>query len=386
MQISTLGRSISASPTLQLNQRAAALKARGVDVIHLGGGEPLSLAPEAATAAGVALLNTRAVRYTPAAGTTALRQAIADYTARFYGITPTPSHVIASNGAKQSLMIALRALVDPGDEVIFLSPYWVSYPEMVRLCGATPVVVETDADFQPRLEDITAAITPKTRVIMLNSPNNPTGVVYSAALLRGVIAACEARGVWLIMDDIYQRLVFDEAAPSGFALTERGLDEGVIIAVNGVSKQYAMTGFRLGWAVGPKVVISAMADIQSHETSGPSTVAQEATAAALAGDQAGVEALRLELRAHRDLLVNGLAQIEGARVIVPDGTFYLFADFSAIEPDDRALAERLLEQQRVVVVPGVDFGRPGHLRLSYCRGRAELEEAVGRLQAFFARG
>ena len=382
MPFSKLGNAIGASVTLKLNAEAARMRAAGDPVIHLGGGEPKSLAPDSAVAAGIAMLKTGEIRYTPAAGTPAMRDAIIAYTEKFYGRKVDRANVMASAGAKQAIMVALLALVDPGDEVVFPVPYWVSYPDMTRLAGGVPVpVAAADGSFQPTLAEMTAAITDRTRVVLLNSPNNPSGKVYDGEWLRGVVQYCEERNIHVMMDDIYHRLVFDgRPAVHGYQCTDRAVDDAKVLILNGVSKQYAMTGFRIGWAVGPRDLIQVMANIQSHQSGGPCSLSQKAAVAAIEGAQDSVGDLRRTLEAGRDELMTMLEGIPGLQAPRPEGTFYCFADFRAFDEDSTRLAARLLEKIQVVTVPGVEFGLEGFLRLSYCGAREDVREGVRRIK------
>ena len=252
MSLSLIAKSIGESATLKLNEVAAILRAKGDPVIHLGGGEPKGKPPLDAILAASSLLSSGEVRYTPPDGIPALKQAIIRYTEDFYGWRPQPENVMASGGAKQAIMSALHAILDPQEEVIFPAPYWVSYPEMVKLVGAVPVpVLPEDGSFIPRVQDIEQVIGSYTKAVILNSPNNPSGAVYPAEFVQGVVELCEKRGLWLIMDDIYHRLIFDGRKPiNPYDFAKDRTDNSKLIIINGVSKQYAMTGFRIGWAVG----------------------------------------------------------------------------------------------------------------------------------------
>ncbi len=382
MSISRIARTIQASPTLALNAKAAALRAKGEPVIHLGGGEPKSKAPASAIEAAAALVGSGEVRYTPADGIPALKQAIVRYTEEHYHRSVAAANVMASGGAKQAIMVALQTALDPGDEVIFPVPYWVSYPDMVRLCGAVAVPVLTeDGGFRPRLKDLEARVTARTKVVIINSPNNPSGVMYSEEFISDIVQFCEKRDIFLIMDDIYHRLVFDgKKAPSPFDYAKKPLDESLLIAVNGVSKQYAMTGFRIGWAVGSRKLIEVMGNIQGHQTSGPSAVGQTAAVAAVNGDQSSVENLRVTLENNRNVLVSMLNSLERVKFAVPDGTFYCFADFSAYEASSQELARYLIDKVQVLTVPGVEFGVDGYLRLSYCGTIEDIREGMQRIK------
>lgn len=382
MSLSAIGRSISESATLKLNELAALLKAKGEPVIHLGGGEPKSKPPLDALVAAAALLNSGEIRYTPADGIPALKKAIIRYTEEWYGHHVEPENVICSGGAKQAIMVALQAILNPGDEVVFPAPYWVSYPEMCKLCAATPVaVVPENGSFYPRLKDIEQAVGSSTKCIIINSPNNPSGAVYPEEFIAAVVEFCEKRDIYLIMDDIYQRLIFDGRKPTSCYRHARNKTEtSKLIVVNGVSKQYAMTGFRLGWALANKQLIAAMTNIQSHQTSGPSVLVQQAAAAALQGVQSSVDALRLTLENNRNVLLNRLGTMKGIHIQKPDGTFYAFIDFSHYDKDSTRLARLLLGKVRVAVVPGVEFGMEGYLRISYCGGTSEIIEGIDRIK------
>jgi aspartate aminotransferase len=382
MNLSLIGKSISESVTLKLNETAAILRAKGEPVIHLGGGEPKSRAPLDAIVAAAGLINTGEVRYTPADGIPELKQAIIRYTEEFYGRKVDPLNVIASGGAKQALMVALQAILNPQEEVIFPAPYWVSYPEMAKMIGAVPVpVLPEDGSFYPRMEDIERYVTSYTKAVIINSPNNPTGAMYPEQFIAEIVEFCEKRGLFLIMDDIYHRLIFDGKRPISCYKYAKDLSENSkLIVINGASKQYAMTGFRIGWAVGSKRIISVMTNIQSHQTSGPSAVTQVAAAAALNGIQSSVESLRMTLENNRNVMVERLRAFDGIKVFVPDGTFYCFPDFRVYNKDSTKLSKFLLDKVRVVTVPGVEFGLEGHLRLSTCGTIKDVTEGTDRIK------
>jgi aspartate aminotransferase len=382
MSISQLARSILPSPTLKLNETAARLREKGEPVIHLGGGEPKSKAPLDAILGCATQLNTGEVRYAPADGLPAMKKAIIRYTEEHYGRMVAPENVVVSSGAKQSIMNALYAILEPKDEVIFPAPYWVSYPEMVKLAGGVPVpITPEDGSFQPSLRDIEEKIGQYTKAVIINSPNNPSGTVYAAEFIRGVVELCERHNLWLIMDDLYNRLVFDGAVVARAWDSARDLGEASrLVIVQGVSKMYAMTGFRIGWSIANRELSEAMTNIQSHQTSGPVTVSQWAAIGALNGVQNGIDSLRLTLENNRNVLVDRLSTIPGIRIVKPKGTFYCFPDFSAYSFDSHKLAQFLLDRVRVVTVPGVDFGMEGHLRISYCGTIKEIMEGVERIK------
>ncbi len=386
MSLSKIAQAIGTSATIKLNETANALRSQGEPVIHLGGGEPKSKAPVEAIRAATEKLNTGEIRYTPTAGIKPLREAVIRYTSEHYHREVAPGNVLVSSGAKQAIMMALQAILDPGDELIFPIPYWVSYPEMVRLVGAKPVAVLPEQDpSQPTLAELRAAVTPSTKAIMLNSPNNPSGAVYSPEFIADVVDFCESKKIYLIMDDIYHRLVFDgKSITNCYEYTSKGNDDSRIIMINGVSKSYAMTGFRIGWAIASKEVTSAMSRIQSHFSSGSSELTQWAAVGALNGSQAGVEELRKTLEENRNLLVDRLAAIEGVKVTRPGGTFYCFPDFSSIEKDSAKLAEYLIKKALVVTVPGIEFGLESHLRISFCGSEKDILEGSDRIREALA--
>jgi aspartate aminotransferase len=365
-----------------LNAKVAALRAKGEPVIHLGGGEPKSKAPAAALDDAADLLRSGEIRYTPCDGIPALKQAIIRYTEEFYNRKVAPENVMASGGAKQAIMCCLQAILDPGDEVIIPVPYWVSYPDMVNLCGAVPVPVPpADGTFHPRLQDIESRAGDATRAVIINSPNNPSGLIYSDEFIRDIVEFCEARGLYLIMDDIYQRLVFDGQRPANPYRFAKDLGENSkLVIVNGVSKQYAMTGFRIGWSVANPQLTEVMTRIQTHQTSGPSVVGQRASIGALSGDQASVDNLRQTLESNRNVLIEQLAGFNGVNFTKPGGTFYCFVDFSHYDQDSTRLSNFLLDKVLVVTVPGIEFGMDGCLRLSFCGSAQDITEGVDRIK------
>ncbi len=382
MSLSQIAKSISASPTLKLNEKASILREKGDPVIHLGGGEPKSKAPMDAIIPAAAHLNTAEVRYAPADGIPALKKAIIRYTEEFYNRNVSPANVIASGGAKQAIMVALQSILNPQEEVLYPAPYWVSYPEMVKLCGAIGVpVVPEDGTFYPKIQDIEQRVSSYTKAIIINSPNNPSGVMYSEEFISDIVQFCEKKDIYLIMDDIYHRLLFDGKKPINCYDYAKNLTESSkLIVINGVSKQYAMTGFRIGWAVGNKKLIEAMSNIQGHQTSGPSVLLQKAAVGALNGIQSGVESLRTTLENNRNVMMDQLNSFDGVKVTKPDGTFYCFADFSNYEKNSNKLSEFLIDKVMVLTVPGKDFGMEGHLRLSYCGSIKEITEGIERIK------
>ncbi|MGA3054062.1 MAG: pyridoxal phosphate-dependent aminotransferase [Candidatus Korobacteraceae bacterium] len=382
MSLSQLARSIRESATLKLNETASLLREKGEPIIHLGGGEPKSKAPLDAVISCTSLLNTGEIRYTAPDGIPALKKAIIRYTEEHYRKIVSAANVIASGGAKQALMVLLHAILDPKEEVIFPAPYWVSYPEMVKLAGGVPVpVTAEDGSFTPTVEEMVSVVGSYTKAIILNSPNNPCGVMYSKDFIQEMVEFCERKSIYLIMDDIYNRLVFDgKSAPICYDFMKEPIEESKLVVINGVSKMYAMTGFRIGWAIANKRLIEAMATIQSQQTSGPSSPGQWAAVGALNGVQSSIESLRVTLENNRNVMVDRLRAFEGVKLHLPDGTFYCFPDFSAYMKDSEKLSRLLLEKVRVVTVPGREFGFEGHLRLSYCGTMKDITEGLDRIK------
>lgn len=382
MSLSEIAKSIKASPTLALNEKAAILREKGDPVIHLGGGEPKSKTPLDALIAAAGALNTGEIRYAPADGIPALKKAIIRYTEEYYNRKVEPENVMASGGAKQAIMIALQAVLNPQEEVIFPAPYWVSYPDMAKLCGAIGIpALPEDGSFYPRIQDIEQRIGDSTKAVLINSPNNPSGAMYSEGFIADIVELCEKRDLYLIMDDIYHRLIFDNKKPINCYKYAKDLSENSkLIVINGVSKQYAMTGFRIGWAVANKKLIETMTNIQGHQTSGPSVLLQKAAVGALNGIQSSVENLRVTLENNRNVMIDYLKSFEGVKVTKPDGTFYCFADFSVYEKESTKLSNFLIDKVQVLTVPGVEFGVEGYLRLSYCGGIKDITEGIERMK------
>jgi len=373
--------SVEGSPTLALNEKANKMRQDGADIINLGIGEPLNNFPESAYQRILNKLESGQLKYGPVGGIQTLKTAIKEYTSIHYGRTPDLQNITVNIGAKQAIFNLLNVLLNQDDEVILFCPYWVSYTEIVKLARGKTVLVETDDRFLPDMDNFQAAITPRTRAVILNSPNNPTGAVYPPEFVAALVDLCESKNIYLIMDDIYHQLVFEPAQwVPGFVFTSKPIDKSHLVIINGISKTYGMTGFRIGWTIGPKPVISAMEKIQSHSTSGVSTLLQEAALGALeSGDQSILDLKEL-IQGNRDILVNSLAAIPGVKINEPPGTFYCFPDFSTITPDSQQLASLLLEKAFIATVPGTAFGREGHLRLSFTCSREQIKESADRIR------
>ncbi len=382
MTVSQLARTIKESPTLKLNEEARILRTKGEPVIHLGIGEPKNMAPITAILGSAAKLNAGDIKYTPTDGLPSLKKAIIRYMEENYNKLVAPENIIVSTGAKQCLYNILFTIVDPQDEVILLAPYWVSYPEMVKMVYGIPVIVTPeDGTFHPRMEDIDRSVSSYTKAIIVNSPNNPSGVVYAEKFIEEIVEFCERRGIYLILDDIYHKLVFDgKRAPPGYSYTTKDLENSHLIVVNGVSKLYGMTGFRIGWVVAPRKLIEVMINLQTQMTSNASVISQAAAEGALTGVQSVVENLRLTIQNNRDVMVQELNAFTGIRLRKPEGTFYCLPDFRAYRENSVELAEFLLKKALVVTVPGSAFGMEGHLRLSYAGSVKDITQGVERLK------
>ena len=382
MSVSQLAREIKESPTLRLNEEARVLRVKGEPVIHLGIGEPKNQAPITAILGSAAKLQTGDIKYTPTDGLPSLKKAIIRYMEEHYDRLVAPENIIVSTGAKQCLYNVLFSIINPQDEVVLLAPHWVSYPEMVKMVYGIPVVVTPeDGTFHPRMEDIERVITSYTKAIILNSPNNPSGLIFSEEFIAEIVDFCEGKGIYLITDDIYQKLVFDgKRTPIAYKYTDKNLENSRVIVVNGVSKLYGMTGFRLGWVVAPRKLIEVMINIQSQITSNVPVISQAAAEGALTGVQSVVESLRLTIQNNRDVMMQELNTFNGIRVTKPEGTFYCLPDFRAYNENSMELAEFLLRKALVVTVPGQAFGIEGHLRLSYAGSVKDITEGIERIK------
>ena len=382
MTLSQLARSIAPSPTLALNEEARILRERGEPVINMSIGEPKNKAPIAAILSSAAKLNTGEIKYTPADGIPSLKKAIIHYTEENYDRLVAPENVIVSAGAKQSLFNILYSIINPQDEIIILAPYWVSYPEMVKMCYGIPVIVTPlDGTFHPRMQDIEQALSSYTKAIIVNSPNNPSGAVFSDEIIAQLVELCERRNIYLIMDDIYHKLVFDDRKwTPAWKFTDQDIESTNVIVVNGVAKLYGMTGFRIGWTIANRKLIEVMTNVQAQTTSCTSIVLQAAAEGALTGMQSVVEGLRLTFQNNRDVVMQELKSFSGIRTVKPEGTFYALPDFRAYANNSVELAKTLLRKTLVVTVPGKEFGMEGHLRLSYAGSIKDITTAIERIK------
>jgi aspartate aminotransferase len=382
---------IEESATLAVDAKAKALKAAGEDVIGFGAGEPDFPTPAHIVEAAVeACRDPKNHKYTPAGGLPELKEAIAAKTARDSGLTVAASQVLVTNGGKHALYDAFATLLDPGDEALLPSPYWVTYPESVKLAGGVPVIVPTDIStgFKTTVEQLDAACTERTKLLVFVSPSNPSGAVYSPAEVKAIGEWAVSRGIWVVTDEIYEHLTYDQAVFSSMPVLVPDIADRCVI-VNGVAKTYAMTGWRVGWMIGPGDVISAAANLQSHATSNVSNVAQRAALAAVSGGLDDVAKFREAFNRRRMTMYEMLSAIDGVEVLLPEGAFYAYPSFEAFVGTKVAgrdvgstldLSTIILEEVKVAMVPGEAFGTPGYARFSFAMSDDDLAEGIGRIQ------
>lgn len=385
--LSKIAAGVSPSATLAVSALAKKMKAEGKDVIGFGAGEPDFATPDRISYAGVRAICDGKTRYTPAAGMIELRQAICDRVKADYGLEYEPTQAVVASGAKHMVYIALAALVDPGDEVIVPSPYWVSYYEMVRLFGGVPVVVDVSEEqgFQLAPEQLEAAITDKTKAIILNNPSNPTGAVYSKEALKAVADVCVKHDLYIISDEIYDKLIYDGAAFTSVPALGKEIKEHTIL-INGVSKTYAMTGWRIGYLAGPAEIVDRMTKCQENFNACANAIGQYAAVAALDHPELCTQ-LRDIFARRRATLLEGLAAIPGMNSNDPTGAFYVFADIRAFGMSSEDFCNRLLDEEHVVCIPGSAFGAcgEGFVRIAYTCSDADLMEAIARIRRFCAK-
>ncbi|MCB9530500.1 MAG: pyridoxal phosphate-dependent aminotransferase [Myxococcales bacterium] len=396
MKISRFVAAIPGSATLAISAKASKMKADGIDVISFSAGEPDFITPEPILEAARVAMAKGATKYTPVGGSAGLKAAVRRYISRRVGVEYGDKEIIASCGAKHSLYNIFFTLLDPGDEVLIPAPFWVSYPTQVEMAGGVPVTVPGLAsdEFVPSIDALEAAVTDRTTAIILNNPSNPTGAFWSADQLRAIAAWLDRHpGITVVSDSIYDELVYDgREATELLAIAPHLRDRYVL--VNGFSKAFAMTGWRLGYACGPAPFVAAMENLQSQSTSNPNSVAQAAGIAALDLGDAVIAPMRASFQRRRDLIYGLLSDIPGLEVVKPQGAFYIFPDATPllgkragdrVIADDMVLAEYLLEDARVAVVPGTPFGAPGFFRLSYACSDAEITEGCARIAASLAK-
>jgi aspartate aminotransferase len=385
---------VAPSATLAVDAKAKALRASGENVIGFGAGEPDFPTPaHIVAAAEKACRDTRAHKYTPTSGLPELREALAAKTKRDSGLVITPAQVLVTNGGKQAIANTFAALCDPGDEVIVPAPYWTTYPEVIALAGGVPIVVEAGADsgFRVTVEQLEAARTPRTKVLLFVSPSNPTGAVYPRHEIEEIGRWAVDNGLWVITDEIYEHLVYGEAEQHSLPVVVPDIVDRCVV-VNGVAKTYAMTGWRVGWMIGPTDVITAATNLQSHETSNVANVSQMAALAAVSGDLVAVEEMRKAFDRRRLTIHRMLNEINGVSCLLPEGAFYAYPSVTGLlgreirgrtAGSSAELADLAIDEAKVAVVPGEAFGTPGYFRMSYALGDEDLVEGVSRLAKLF---
>ncbi len=391
MYLSEKAKAISPSTTLAIDAKFKEMKAEGIDVVGFGAGEPDFDTPEFIKKAAVQAIEEGKTKYTPAAGTLELRRAICDKLKRENGLDYEPTQIIVSNGAKHALVNTFMTILNKGDEVIIPAPFWVSYTEMVKIADGVPVVIPTkeENDFKFTAEEFEQAITKNTRALILNSPSNPTGMVYTEAELRAIAEVAVKHNIYIISDEIYEHLIYEGERVSIASFGEKIKDLTIII--NGVSKTYAMTGWRIGYSAAHPEIAKAMANLQSHATSNPNSIAQAATVAALSGDGSEIAKMKAEFQKRRDYMVERINSIDGVSCRKPQGAFYVLMNISKLKgktfggvtihtSDD--LANALLEQAKLALVPCSGFGADDYVRWSYATNMENIKEGLDRLEAF----
>ena len=393
-ELSRIALAIEPSATMAIDSMFKQMKADGLDVIGFGAGEPDFPTPDYIKEVGIQAIQNNDTKYTPSVGTVALRKAICQRLKEDCGVEYTPAEVAVSNGAKPCVYVALRALVNPGDEVILPAPYWVSYIELIRMVGGVPVVVEaTEAEhFKITPEKLSAAITPKTKCMILNNPSNPTGMMYSRKELEEIAKVCVEKDIYVISDEIYYRLAYDNEEFVSFAALGEDVKARTLL-VNGVSKSYAMTGWRIGYVAAPAAISKVIGNYLGHCTGSPSSISQAAAAEALSASQETVEKMREAFEERRNYMVERMNQIEGVSCIKPEGAFYVMMNISKIfgkelfghvikDADD--FGNMFLKYGKVAVVPGTSFGAPEFIRWSYATSMENIKAGLNRLECFLS--
>jgi aspartate aminotransferase len=385
LQVNRRIKDIVGSTTLAITARAKELQAAGHDVVNFAAGEPDFDTPDLIKQAGIKAIQSGQTKYTPSIGTQELREAIAAKFLKDNQLSYKPGQIVVSCGAKHSIFNLIQVLVDDGDEVLFQAPYWVSYPEMVKAAGGRSVIIPTDAatGFKITPALLNKYLSPKTKVLILNSPSNPTGVMYDRSELEAIAAICVARKIYVISDEIYEKLVYDTNEFVSIASLNKEIFERTI-TVNGVSKAYAMTGWRIGYAAGPMEVMEYVKKFQDHSTSNPASISQAAAAAALKASDESIEAMRKVFEARRDLMLKCLDQVPEIRYIRPQGAFYVFCDCSKI--GGATIASKMLDDVKVAVIPGDGFGAPDYIRLSFSTSESRIKEGVDRIARWIKAG
>jgi aspartate aminotransferase len=384
MRISNRLKYVKPSATLSITAKAKAMKKEGIDVVSFGAGEPDLDTPDYIKDAAISAIKKGQTKYTPSIGTLELREAICKSLLKFNHLEYKPSDIIVSNGAKHSLYNIFQAICEDGDEVIIPSPYWLSYPEMVIMAGARPVFVGTEEKdgFKLKKSFLTSAITKKTKAVIINSPSNPTGCVYTKKELESVFEVLKDRQITIVSDEIYDRLIYD-AVPRVSIASLSDAAKGMTVIVNGVSKTYSMTGWRIGYLAScDKDLTSAINNLQDHSTSNPSSISQAAALAALDNEDDSADKMRIEFERRRDYMVWRINKIKGLSCLKPEGAFYCFVNISKIDKDSNKFANRLLEEAKVAVIPGVGFGAADYIRLSFATNMETIEKGLDRIEKY----
>src|SRR3954451_20583859 len=383
MEISARAAQLTPSLTLSIDSKAKAMKAEGIDVCGFGAGEPDFDTPEHIKTAAIEALQAGFTKYTPSSGIPELRQAIAEKLTADNQLTYRASQIIVSNGAKHACYNAILATCQPGDEVVIPSPYWVSYPDMVRLAGAEPVIVPTTerGGWKMRAEDFENAMTPRTKMLILNSPGNPTGAVYTREELQAIVDVAAEEDIYILSDEIYEKLVYDDVQHVSIASLSKEAAE-LTLTINGFSKSYAMTGWRLGYLAAPEAIAKAVDSIQSHSTSHPVSFVQRAAITALKGDQQPLADMRDEFSMRRNYMYDRITKIPNITAVKPEGAFYILVNISQLGLSSQNFADRLLSKANVAVVPGAAFGDDRTVRLSYATSIDVIKKGLDRFQDF----
>lgn len=370
---------IVGSSTLAITARAKELQAQGRDVVNFGAGEPDFDTPASIKAAAIRAIENGFTKYTPSIGTVELREAIARKFKKDNGLDYKSSQIAVSCGAKHSIFNIIQVLADEGDEVMIPAPYWVSYPEMVKLAGAASKILPASPrnDFKITAQQLAQNITDKTRILILNSPSNPTGMLYSKEELNAIAKVCVEHNVWVISDEIYEKLIYDVPPFTSIASLGKEIYD-LTVTVNGVSKAYSMTGWRIGYCAGPQEVIGYLNKFQDHSTSNPASISQMAALQALQEPEESITAMRDEFKKRRDLMMAAMDRIPGISYVKPQGAFYLFCDFSKFGASFE-IAKRILDEANVAVIPGEGFGAPGFIRLSFATSQERIAEGIKRI-------
>ena len=393
-ELSRIAQAVQASTTMAIDSLFKQMKADGVDVIGFGAGEPDFDTPDEIKAAGIQAIEQNITRYTPAAGTVELRQAVCDRMSADCGVSYEPSQVVVTSGAKHAVYLALRALINPGDEVILPAPYWVSYLELIRMVGGVPVVVTaTESEhFKLTAKKLAAAVTPRTKALILNNPSNPTGMMYSREELEQIAQVCVQNELYVISDEIYYGLVYDGRSFVSFPSLSPEIKD-LTILINGVSKSYAMTGWRIGYACANPKIAKVMANYVSHSTGSPVAISQKAAVTALNGPQEKILSMRQAFEERRNYIVSRMNQIPGVSCIQPEGAFYVMMNLEKLIgktiqgveiTNDDVFADAFLKKGLVAVVPGAGFGAPNFVRWSYATSIENIRDGLDRLERFLA--